>query len=129
MTRDRHAVSQLGSPVEVVERSGPTAVARMVVAADDPVFAGHYPGFPIFPGVSVVEFAHRAACATAPGTPRLAAIESTRFLRPAFPGTELTVRLDWEETGSVRRCAAVVGDDDGVVARIRLRYEIGGIEQ
>ncbi len=111
----------LASPVEVVERSGTTAVARMVVAADDPVFAGHFPGLPVYPGVAVVEFAHRAASATAPGAPRLAAVESTRFLRPTFPGATLTVRLTWDDTA--RRCAAVVSDDDGVVARIKLRYE------
>jgi 3-hydroxyacyl-[acyl-carrier-protein] dehydratase len=109
----------LASPVEVLERSGTTAVARVVVAADDPVFAGHFPGLPILPGVGVVEFAHRAASATASGAPRLAAIESTRFLRPTFPGTTLTVHLTWEGL----RCAAVVADQDGVVARIKLRYE------
>ncbi|MFE9751557.1 3-hydroxyacyl-ACP dehydratase FabZ family protein [Saccharothrix saharensis] len=107
------------SPVEVVERSGVTAVARVRVAADDPVFAGHFPGLPVLPGVAVVEFAHRAAVATAPGPRRLAAIESSRFLRPTFPGTTLTVHLTWDDA----RCAAVVSDADGVVARIKLRYE------
>ncbi|PSL53053.1 3-hydroxyacyl-[acyl-carrier-protein] dehydratase [Saccharothrix carnea] len=105
-----------GSPVEVVERSATTTVARMVVAPDDPVFAGHLPGFPIYPGVAVVEFAHRAS-----GRARLAAVESARFLRPTFPGTTLTARLTWDDTG--RRCSAVVSDDDGVVARIKLGYE------
>ncbi|MEV1117382.1 hypothetical protein AB0I91_20105 [Actinosynnema sp. NPDC049800] len=109
----------LASPVEVLERSGTTVVARMAVAPDDPLFAGHFPGFPIFPGVAVVEFAHRAATAT--GAVRLAAVESTRFVRPTFPGTTLTVRLTWDDDG--RRCAAVVTDDEGVVARIKLRYE------
>ncbi|MFI9010692.1 3-hydroxyacyl-ACP dehydratase FabZ family protein [Actinosynnema sp. NPDC053489] len=109
------------SSVDVVERSGATAVARVVVAADDPVFAGHFPGFPVYPGVLVVEFAHRAAVATAPGPARLAAVESTRFLRPVFPGAALTVRLTWDEPG--RRCSAVVSGDEGPVARIRLRYE------
>ncbi|ROP41318.1 3-hydroxyacyl-ACP dehydratase FabZ family protein [Saccharothrix texasensis] len=112
------ASGYLASPVEVLERSGSTTVARMVVAPDDPVFAGHFPGFPIFPGVAVVEFAHRAA--TALGTARLAAVESARFVRPTFPGATLTVRLTWDDAG--RRCAAVVSDD-GVVARIKLRYE------
>jgi len=109
----------LASPVQVLERSGTTVVARMSVAPDDPVFAGHFPGFPIFPGVAVVEFAHRAATAT--GALRLAAVESARFVRPTLPGTTLTVRVTWDD--AVRRCAAVVSDDDGVVARIKLRYE------
>ncbi|WP_053720900.1 3-hydroxyacyl-ACP dehydratase FabZ family protein [Saccharothrix sp. NRRL B-16348] len=109
----------LASPVEVLEQSDTTAVARMVVAADDPVFAGHFPDFPIFPGVAVVEFAHRAATAT--GGLRLAAIESTRFVRPTLPGTTLTVHVTWDDAG--RRCAAAVSDADGVVARVKLRYE------
>ncbi|MCE6994713.1 hypothetical protein LZG04_07810 [Saccharothrix sp. S26] len=109
----------LTSPVQVVARAGRTTVARMVVAADDPVFAGHFPGLPVLPGVAVVEFAHRAA--TASGVRRLAAVESTRFVRPAFPGVTLTAHLTWDDDGL--RCAAVVSDDDGVVARVKLRYE------
>ncbi|MEU4743553.1 hypothetical protein AB0G02_24245 [Actinosynnema sp. NPDC023658] len=107
----------LGAPVEVLERSGTTTVARLVVAADDPVFAGHFPGLPILPGVRLVEFAHRAATVDRPS--RLVGVESCRFLRPVFPGAVLTARLTRDDS----RCAAVVSDADGVVARITLRYE------
>lgn len=40
---------------------------------------------------------------------------------PEQPGTTLTVHVTWDDAG--RRCAAVVSDADGVVARIKLRYE------
>lgn len=102
--------------VEVVERSGDTVVARVAVVADDPVFAGHFPGLPVLPGLSVVALVDRVAAV--PGR-RLAGIESARFARPVFPGAELTVRL----TREAGRCTAVVSDAEGVVARVKLRYE------
>ncbi|RDI17658.1 FabA-like protein [Rhodococcus sp. AG1013] len=64
----------------------------MVVDPDDPIFAGHYPGFPIYPGVCLAEVAHRVAL-TALGRPdiRLAEIESSRFLYPIAPGDRLLI--------------------------------------
>ncbi|WP_326829905.1 hypothetical protein OIE13_09870 [Streptosporangium sp. NBC_01810] len=38
----------------------------ITISPDEPVFAGHYPGFPIFPGMCVVEVVHRGALLTAP---------------------------------------------------------------
>ncbi|NUT52718.1 MAG: hypothetical protein HOV94_36340 [Saccharothrix sp.] len=107
--------------MEVLERSPTTAVARVAVAADDPVFAGHFPGRPILPGAALVELAHRAVTALSGevAAPRLVGVETARFLRPVGPGSVLTVRLSWD---SAERCAAVVSDEDGVVARVRLRY-------
>ena len=44
----------------------PPARAEVRIDPSEPVFAGHYPDFPIFPGVCVVECVHRSALATAP---------------------------------------------------------------
>ncbi|GGS36186.1 3-hydroxyacyl-ACP dehydratase FabZ family protein [Actinokineospora fastidiosa] len=90
---------------------------------DDPIFAGHYPGFPIFPGVGLIECVHRSAQVSAPGELRLAAIESTRFTGPTFPGDELTVTIKWSEVDDGWRCAAEVASPRGDAATVRLRYQ------
>lgn len=101
----------------------------VTVSPDEPVFAGHYPGFPIFPGMCVVELVHRGALLTAPaaaGELTLAAMVSVRFVAPVFPGDELTVTVQWKQDREQWRCAAkakVAGRDAAVV---KLRYRNGG---
>ncbi|MFF4254926.1 3-hydroxyacyl-ACP dehydratase FabZ family protein [Streptomyces sp. NPDC001663] len=95
----------------------------------EPVFNGHYRGFPIFAGVFLVETAHQAALdrppAGAPGL-RLARLESARFLHPAYPGDTLTFALRWTQDGADWVCRATAATERAPVARIRLRYEEAG---
>ena len=102
-----------------------TAGFAVAITDSEPVFAGHYPHFPIFPGVCVMECVRRAAeTAPPPGTGelRLAAVESTRFLAAVHPGDELTVDVTWSPRGDAWRCAAKVATDRGPAASVRLRY-------
>lgn len=97
--------------------------------AAEPVFNGHYRGFPIFAGVFLVETAHHAALDRPPaGAPRLrlARLESSRFLHPAHPGDTLTFTLRWSEDGPGRVCRVTAATERDPVARIRLRYEEAG---
>ena len=119
----------------------PVAARPVIAAADaacfraevsidpaEPVFAGHYPGFPVFPGVCLVELVRLAAFACLPETAvgwRLAAVESCRFLRPVRPGGRLTIDAEWTAGGEGRCCSTVLTDERGVVARIRLRLAAG----
>ena len=117
------------SPIrEGIHVEGPGATS-MTIANDNPIFAGHYPGFPIFPGVGLVECVHRSALATAPDHRdlELAAIESTRFTGPTFPGDDLTVRLEWQSANGGWTCAAVISSQRGEAAKVRLRYREGGM--
>jgi 3-hydroxyacyl-[acyl-carrier-protein] dehydratase len=113
------------SPVvsEVVVTGPATATVR--IADDEPVLAGHYPQFPILPGVCVVECVHRGARLTAPaqaGRLALAAMESVRLLAPVFPGDTLTIALDWRGEGLSWWCTGRAGTDRGDAAVVRLRY-------
>ncbi|MFH8370231.1 3-hydroxyacyl-ACP dehydratase FabZ family protein [Streptomyces sp. NPDC018031] len=115
----------------VIDPGGAGSPARTVVVIDpaERVFAGHYPGFPIFPGVCLIEYVQLSALETLPaegGPWRLAAVESTRFVGPVFPGDTVTIELTWQRLpgGDAWRCKAEAATERGRAARLRLRFEI-----
>jgi 3-hydroxymyristoyl/3-hydroxydecanoyl-(acyl carrier protein) dehydratase len=106
-----------------VVRSGATVSAVLPVRPTEPVFAGHYPDFPVLPGVCVVECVHRTAVATAPAAAELTAVELARFLGPVGPGDELTIELTWSEAKTGWCCSAEVRTATTRVATVRLGYQ------
>jgi 3-hydroxyacyl-[acyl-carrier-protein] dehydratase len=96
------------------------------VDPDNPVFAGHYPGFPILPGLFLVEYVNtafredRAARGESPVRP--IALEKVRFLQPVYPGDQVRLELSVEQSGEFTRCLAWASVNDERVAEIRLRY-------
>jgi 3-hydroxymyristoyl/3-hydroxydecanoyl-(acyl carrier protein) dehydratase len=72
------------------------------IAPDHPAFAGHFPGQPLLPGVSLLAEVLEAvlddpALAALVGTaPRLGAV---KFLAPVRPGAALTIQLDESARG------------------------------
>ncbi|MER5361441.1 hypothetical protein [Streptomyces sp. NPDC002785] len=121
------AVGVLSGAVEVLpqEKEGRTST-RFTVTADETVLPGHYPGFPIFPGVCLVEYVHLSVLATSPAEepdPELVAVESTRFTGPVYPGDELTADIDWKPVDGVAwQCRAKIRSGRGDAASVRLRY-------
>ncbi len=112
------------SPVGTVPLIRDEEHAHVLVSPDEPTFAGHYPDFPVLPGACVVEHVRLAALAVLANRGwRLAAIESSRFLRPVLPGDQLDLSLVWSGQGRVRRCAATVTTGRGPAVRTRLRFE------
>jgi 3-hydroxyacyl-[acyl-carrier-protein] dehydratase len=96
-------------------------VALKNVTANEPHFAGHFPGFPIMPGVLIIE-----AIAQAGGTLVLSeipdredklvvftSIERARFRKPVVPGDQLRIEVEvlvWRNTAVRMRGTAYVGD-------------------
>ncbi|MFF8500073.1 3-hydroxyacyl-ACP dehydratase FabZ family protein [Streptomyces anulatus] len=117
--------------IEVLDRDedGRATAARAGIAATEPVFAGHYPHFAIFPGVCVLECVHRAATDGdgAPAPADLAAVESARFSGAVLPGDTLDITLRWRRTEHGLRCDATTATGRGKSATVRLRYRtLGG---
>lgn len=126
LPRPAELCSPVGEQPEVVA-TGLKARTRVAVRADERVLPGHYPGFPIYPGVCIVECVHHSALATLPGSGgdagewELEAVEATRFLAPAFPGDVLTIDIDFTQRNGDWRCRASVSSHRGDVAQVRLR--------
>jgi len=74
-----------------------TTTLNLHIAPDHPAFAGHFPGQPLLPGVSLLAEVLEAvldapALAAAIGpAPRIGA---AKFLAPVRPGAQLSVRLE-----------------------------------
>ena len=86
-------------------------VIPLLIPADHPAYAGHFPGQPILPGVVLLDAALHAL-ATVQGMPAATAqLKSAKFLSPVQPGEALTLHFTDAATESVRfeiRCNARV---------------------
>jgi 3-hydroxyacyl-[acyl-carrier-protein] dehydratase len=119
------ACSPIEGAVTIVESSASAARIALAVDPGEPAFAGHYPGFAIFPGVCVLEFVRLGALATIPDPGRgwaLAEVASARFTGPVFPGDELTADLRWKPSGAAWDCTAAVATQRGPAAKIKVRF-------
>jgi 3-hydroxymyristoyl/3-hydroxydecanoyl-(acyl carrier protein) dehydratase len=70
------------------------AEANVLFAADSPVFAGHFPGKPIVPGVVWIEIALVLATKLLSRQITLRRISSARFKRPVGPCDGVSIELD-----------------------------------
>jgi 3-hydroxyacyl-[acyl-carrier-protein] dehydratase len=83
-------------------REGESAECATAFEPDDPMFAGHFPGNPLVPGVILTEaLAQTAGIAAASGYPEnarplflLSAIRSMKFLRAVRPGERIILRAE-----------------------------------
>ncbi len=106
----------------VIERSedGKRAVAIKIVSGNEPFFQGHFPDYPIMPGVLIVEALAQASGATllhqlgADKLAVLAGLDGFRFRRPVVPGDILRLEVELLRLrGPVGRIhgRALVGDE------------------
>jgi len=86
---------------QVIElEPGQRVVGLKNISANEPVFAGHYPGNPIFPGVLIVEAMAQAGAVAllsqpeyAGRVPIFAGIDECKFRKPVLPGDQLRLEV------------------------------------
>jgi len=98
---------------------GVRCVAVKFVDPANPIFAGHFPGYPILPGVFLIEAmaqtagvmlgsaAPEAAPKSGGGVALLAAVNRFKFLKPVTPGQEL--RIETKKLTEIGRLACIGG--------------------
>ncbi|QFU90539.1 3-hydroxyacyl-ACP dehydratase FabZ family protein [Amycolatopsis sp. YIM 10] len=94
--------------------------ATAVIPRDHPVFTGHFPGFPVFPAVYLIELVHRSARAAHPEVAAYRAIERCRLRSPVLPGDTVDIAVELTPSGVGLRCVGTVRTRRGTAAEIRL---------
>ena len=108
---------------------GQRVVGIKNVTANEPFFQGHFPGYPVMPGVLILEALAQAGAVMMlenvddPGSklPLFAGIDGARFRRPVVPGDQLRLELTvLRQRGSSCKLAAKawVGDELSAEAEI-----------
>ncbi len=96
-------------------------VAIKNVTVNEPFFTGHFPGFPVMPGVLIIEAMAQAGAAlllteVAERDSMLmffTGIEKARFRKPVYPGDQLRIEVEvlaWRYTAVRMQGKAYVGD-------------------
>lgn len=114
----------------VIERTRDTIVAEWDVRADLFAFRGHYPSFPVLPGVLISEFTFQSAAilfsepgsshVTSDAVPVLTKIEDARFKKIVRPGETLRAEVETiERIGPARYMKAHVTSNGATVLKLR----------
>jgi 3-hydroxyacyl-[acyl-carrier-protein] dehydratase len=92
--------------ISAARQSGPTPDADGAILfefnfrADDPTFAGHFPGQPILPGIFQLEMVRLAAEWILKSPLAVREISKAKFQRPILPGEILKLNLKLAEENS-----------------------------
>lgn len=78
------------------------SATHWTIPLDHPVFAGHFPGTPILPGVMLLDTVLHAIAAAAGIALDICELGSVKFLSPANPGDELVIRHVVSAGGAIR---------------------------
>lgn len=90
---------------EIVEQAEDHIVTRKRIDPEEPFFQGHYPDYPIMPGVLVCECVFQAGALLVSkrlgtfqkGVPVLTRIANVKFKKPVKPGDVLEMSVDYVE--------------------------------
>jgi len=98
-------------PILLVDRvamleGGDKAIGTKCVSANEPFFQGHFPGYPIMPGVLIVEAMAQTGCALFLAKPEMAGklaffmgIDDVKFRKPVIPGDVLELHVEVLRSG------------------------------
>ncbi|KEQ22513.1 3-hydroxyacyl-ACP dehydratase FabZ [Paenibacillus tyrfis] len=117
--------------IESVEE-GQKAVGIKNVSINEPFFQGHFPGFPVMPGVLVVEAMTQVGGVAMLSVPDfkgkiafLAGIDGARFRRQVVPGDQLRIEVSITKLkGVIGKGQAVAYVDGELAAEAELTFAI-----
>ena len=122
----------------IVEMEADRVVGIKCITANEPQFTGHFPDFPVMPGVLIVEaMAQTAGILVLHNMPDranklvlLVAIENARFRRPVVPGDTLRMEMKiLKKKASVAKMAGVATVDGVVVAEAEVMCKLADKEE
>lgn len=118
---------------KIVElKEGQGAVGLKNVSANEPFFVGHFPDYPVMPGVLVVEALAQVGAVAILSLPEnkgkivfFAGIDGFRFKKPVFPGDQLKLEVEiLQMRGPVGKGRASATVDDVLVAEGELLFAV-----
>lgn len=116
---------------------GESIVAQLDVDPDLPLFAGHFPGHPVLPGVILMEsLAQAACCCLLSGSGQaghigyLAGIDKAKFRRTVLPGDTVSLEVTITRNSSRMCVAEVVARVEGeVCAQATQKYVMPKVQK
>lgn len=120
---------------EVLEIEPGTRVKAVLrLTGEEYFFKGHFPGFPVMPGVLIIEALAQAGAIAVLMLPEnkgkigfLAGVEKARFRQKVFPGDTITLEVELEKmrmgVGIGKATASVEGQ---TAASATIKFAIGG---
>jgi beta-hydroxyacyl-ACP dehydratase FabZ len=122
----------------IVEMDAERVVGIKNVTLNEPFFTGHFPNFPVMPGVLIVEAMAQAAGVLVLRTIAdrdkkivlLAAIQNARFRKPVVPGDQLRMEMTIvKRKASVAKIAGKATVDGQLVAEIEVMCSLADKEE
>ncbi len=118
----------------IVEMEAERIVGIKNVTGNEPFFAGHFPEFPVMPGVLLVEAMAQVAGVLvmkdlgAQKAVFLASIDQAKFRRPVVPGDQLRIEMKiGKRKSTVAKVHGQITVDGAVVAEAELMCKLADV--